>query len=119
MWSKENEARWQQEAEVVMTGVKEWRGQHPHASLREIEDALDERLARMRTRMLHDLALASAAAQVREVPEAERPRCPSCGGPVEARGEETRTVTTTYNQPLDLERSYAVCPACQAGFFPP
>lgn len=114
MWSKENEARWHQESEAVMSGMKEWRLQHPRASLREIEDALDERLARM----LRDLALASAAARVQEAPEEERPRCPSCGGPLEARGEETRTLMTTHNQPIALERSYTYCPACQAGLFP-
>lgn len=119
MWSKASEAHWQQEAEAVMSGMKEWRLQHPRASLREIEAALDERLARMRARMLRDLALASAAARMQEAPEGERPRCPSCGGPLEARGDEHRTLTTTYNQPLILERSYAYCPACQAGLFPP
>ena len=41
--------------------MKEWRLQHPTATLSEIEDALDERLSGMRARMLEDLALASAA----------------------------------------------------------
>ena len=119
MWNQETEGQWQHEVDLVMTGMKEWRQQHPRASLREIEAALDERLAKMRARMLQDLALASAAAQVSAAPEAERPRCPTCGGPLEARGEEERTLTTNYNQPLRLRRSYATCPACGAGLFPP
>jgi uncharacterized protein with PIN domain len=119
MWNEATAARWQQEVDAVLSGMKEWRLQHPRASLREIETALDERLARVRARMLEDLALASAAARVREAPEGERPRCPTCGGPLEARGTEKRTLTTTYNQPIVLERSYASCPACQAGLFPP
>jgi uncharacterized protein with PIN domain len=119
MWKAETEAHWQREAEAVMSGMKEWRVQHPRASLQEIEMALDERLAQMRARMLQDLALASAAARVGEAAEAERPRCPRCGGPLEARGTEERTLTTTYNQPIRLQRSYAYCPACQAGLFPP
>lgn len=41
---------WQQEAEGVLTGFKEWRLQHPKATLSEIEAALGERLARMRAR---------------------------------------------------------------------
>src|SRR2546422_394203 len=105
MGNNETEARWQQEGDLVMTGMKEWRLLHPRASLREIEAALDERLATLRARMLQDLALASAAAQVSAAPEAERPRCPSCGGPLEARGEEERTLTTTSNQPITLRRS--------------
>lgn len=119
MWRNETEARWQDEVDLVMTGMKEWRVQHPRATFREIEAALDEKLAKMRARMLQDLALASAAARVSEAPEAERPRCPECGGVLEARGEEERTLTTTYNQPITLRRSYATCPACGAGLFPP
>ncbi|MEZ4768890.1 MAG: hypothetical protein R2844_10755 [Caldilineales bacterium] len=38
------DAQWEQLAEEVMSGMKEWRLQHPRASLREIESALDERL---------------------------------------------------------------------------
>lgn len=42
--------RWNELAEAVMTGMKEWRLQHPRATFRQIEAALDERLARMRAR---------------------------------------------------------------------
>ena len=49
------DARWHELAEDVMTGMKEWRLQHPKATFREIEAALDERLARLRARMLEDL----------------------------------------------------------------
>ena len=119
MWRQETEAHWQREVELVMTGMKEWRLQHPRASFREIETALDERLAKMRARMLEDLALASAAARVSAAPEEERPRCPGCGGPLEARGEQERTLTTTYNEPITLRRGYGYCPACAAGLFPP
>jgi predicted RNA-binding Zn-ribbon protein involved in translation (DUF1610 family) len=119
MWAQDVEGRWQQEVDAVLTGVKEWRVQHPHATFQEIEAALDERWAKARARLLQDLALASAAAKVAAGPAGERPRCPQCGQPMEARGDETRTLTTNYNQPITLTRSYASCPACQAGLFPP
>ncbi|HEY5481027.1 MAG TPA: hypothetical protein VIL39_06065, partial [Verrucomicrobiae bacterium] len=35
--------------------------------------------AKMRARMLQDAALASAAADIKEAEEAERPVCPKCG----------------------------------------
>jgi hypothetical protein len=47
-WSAEVESRWQALADEVLTGMKEWRLQHPGASLREIDAALDERLSRVR-----------------------------------------------------------------------
>jgi hypothetical protein len=119
MWSGATERHWQEEADRVMSGMKEWRLQHPRASLREIETALDERFAKMRARMLQDLALASAAARISEADEAERPRCAQCGGPLESHGEQERTLTTTFNEPIRLERSYATCPVCGTGLFPP
>jgi len=113
------DAKWNELAEEVMTGMKEWRLQHPKATLREIERALDERLAKMRARMLQDAVLASAAADIQTAAEEERPVCPECGTPLESRGKQERQITTLQNQALRLERSYGVCPACGAGFFPP
>jgi len=49
------DTHWHELAGEVMTGMKEWRLQHPKATFREIEAALDERLARLRARMLEDL----------------------------------------------------------------
>jgi hypothetical protein len=47
-----NDALWQQLTQDVMTGMRDWRAQHPKATLREMEQELDTRLNRMRARML-------------------------------------------------------------------
>jgi predicted RNA-binding Zn-ribbon protein involved in translation (DUF1610 family) len=113
------DARWNQLAHDVMSGMKEWRLQHPKATLREIEAALDERLGQLRARMLEDAALASAAADLSQATASERPACPACGRRVAARGPATRELTTHFDQTLHLKRSYAVCPQCGQGLFPP
>ncbi len=113
------DAKWDELAEEVMTGMKEWRLQHPRATFREIEQALDERLAKMRARMLQDAALASAAADLKRAQEEDRPVCPECGAPLAGRGTAVRALTTQHNQIVALRRSYGVCPQCGAGFFPP
>lgn len=118
-WSEEMEAHWQQLAEEVLLGIKEWRLQHPKATFREIEAALDERLAKARARLLQDLALASRAAEVSQSMGVDAPSCRECGHALEGRGQDSRDLTTNYNQTITLKRSYAVCPACGAGFFPP
>jgi YgiT-type zinc finger domain-containing protein len=118
-WSVELDARWRALAEEVIVGMKEWRLRHPKATLREIETALDEGLAKVRARFLEDAALASAAADVSQAQAEERPRCRRCGQSLEARGQETREVTTMGNQTVRLTRSYAVCPSCGEGLFPP
>ena len=110
--------RWQRLAAEVMSGMKEWRFQHPRATLSEIEQALDQRLGEMRARMLEDIALASAAAQL-EHETGERVVCRQCGQALELRGEQTRQMQTHYQQELILARSYGTCPRCGAGFFPP
>lgn len=112
-------AQWEPVAEDVASGMAEWRCQHPKASFAEIEAALDERLAKLRARMLQDAALASRAAQLSTVDPADRPPCPDCGAPLEPRGQDTRQLTTTKEQRITLTRSYAVCPQCHRGLFPP
>lgn len=111
--------RWPQEAEAVLSGFKEWRLQHPTATLSALEAALDERWAVARARLLADAALASAAANLAALPVADRPRCPQCGRVMGLRGPEARHLTTTYAQPVTLRRHYAVCAACDQAVFPP
>ena len=113
------DACWHELAEEVISGMKEWRLQHPKATLWEIEQTLDERLGKMRARLLQDAALASAAADFQTAQAAERPICPQCGVVLEGRGRQERQLTTHQDQIVRLERSYGVCPACGAGFFPP
>jgi hypothetical protein len=115
----ESEQQWREIAEDVLTGMKEWRLQHPKATLREIEAALDERLSRVRARMLQDLALASVTADLGTVGTDERPRCRSCGVSLEARGQQTRQLTTYHDRTITLTRDYAACPTCGDGLFPP
>jgi YgiT-type zinc finger domain-containing protein len=105
--------------EEILSGMAEWRQQHPTATLREIEAALDARWTVARAQILQGAALASAAADLRRTsPEARSP-CPTCGERLEARGQEDRTLTTHGDQPLTLRRTRAVCPACGTGLFPP
>lgn len=116
---EELEARWEKLAKEVYVGFHEWRLQHPKATFREIETALDERWAKARARMLEDAALASAATDISDASEEERPSCAGCGQRMEAHGRDTRSLTTNYNQTITLNRSYAHCPNCGSGLFPP
>jgi hypothetical protein len=119
MRDQEVESSWQRLAEEVLLGVKEWRLQHPKATLKEIEEAVDAGWARARARIVQDLALASEATEVSSDPEGGGPKCPQCSHSLESRGQHTRSLTTSYNQSISLKRSYGVCPACGTGLFPP
>jgi len=101
----------------ILTGMHEWRLQHPNATLREIEEALDERWYRVRARMLEDLALRSSVATWKEADE--RPTCPDCGRPLIRRGRQPRHVKTHGGHDITLTRTYGYCTSCKKGHFPP
>jgi ribosomal protein S27AE len=115
----ELEARWQPLNQEIMQAMKEWRRQHPRATLKEIESVLDVQLARLRAQMLRDMALTSPRADLPTMATSERPTCPRCGTLLAAQGSQTRTLVTEYDQTIELLRSYATCPQCGAGLFPP
>ena len=64
---------WRALSEEILLGMKEWRRQHPKATLREIEEAVSERLSRLGARMIQDAAQTSAAADWTAQVEAEAP----------------------------------------------
>ncbi len=118
--------QWESLAAEVLVGIKDWRTQHPRATFTEIEEELDRELSRLRTRLLEDVALASAATDGARASEggsggAEGAgvTCPTCGGALVARGQATRAVTVTRDRTVTLPRQYAVCSSCGAGVFPP
>lgn len=96
-----------------------WRQAHPRATLTEIELAVEAATARLRTRLIADLAQgveATTAAMATVAPAV----CPHCGGVLRRRGKRTRTVVVAQQaQPLRLEREYLWCPTCRVGLFPP
>ena len=59
----------------ILSGMEEWRGEHPKATLREIEAEVDERLADLRVKMISDTANKSVQA---EWEAAEGVACPEC-----------------------------------------
>ena len=111
--------RWAGDAEAVWTGMADWRAAHPKATFSEIEAALDERLNQVGARVLADLALASAAAEVAGASGEERPGCRRCGVGLHARGASDRTPLTQGGAEVRLARTYAACPTCGDGTFPP
>ena len=103
----------------ILSGMREWRLQHPDATLTEIEQALDERWYRVRARMLAELALSREANRWQANAVASRPTCADCGGPLIRRGRVPRQLKTHGDQRITLTRSYSYCPKCQKGLFPP
>jgi predicted RNA-binding Zn-ribbon protein involved in translation (DUF1610 family) len=95
---------------AIDADLRRWRAAHPAATFTEIEQAVDARMRAVRADLLAELAGAEGDAA---------PRCPACGHGLVQRGTHTRTLWTQGEAPVALTRSYATCPACGAGLFPP
>jgi hypothetical protein len=119
MSGEPHDQNWEALSHDVLTGMREWRLQHPKATLREIEVALDEHLSRLRARMLQDVALQSVAADWKLAQATDRPTCRVCGTPLILRGKRARQLKTQGGQQITLDRSYGLCPTCKKGLFPP
>jgi YgiT-type zinc finger domain-containing protein len=111
------EENWQKMGAEIISGVAEWRNEHPQATFREIEAEVDRRLSGFRAKMIADVAMKS---RKREWDEA-RPDvvCEKCGEKLKSRGQKKRTLQTSQGQVIELEREYGVCPQCGQGIFPP
>ena len=108
-------AQWKDMADLQLTRIAEWRQAHPRATWDELETAVDAEFAVLRRQVLEDAAMSSPAVNF----ATERPTCPQCGRPMHAAGAQPRRLTTDHNQLITLTRTYARCPACQTGLFPP
>jgi uncharacterized protein with PIN domain len=110
---------WQALFDEAEEAVKGWRKSRPKATFTEIEDKVDEEMARVRAQMLQDMVLESASADWRGAEDTERPKCPECGTAVQANGEKPRRLVTDHEQRVEWQRSQARCPRCGATYFPP
>lgn len=115
----EYEQHWNELAQEVLLEMRRWREAHATATLQEIEEEVDHRMARMRAGMVEGTAMSSAAVEVGSRTAEQPTRCPTCGGVLQARGKQRRQLKTTGGQTVQLTRSYGYCPTCQVGFFPP
>jgi YgiT-type zinc finger domain-containing protein len=100
-------------------GMSEWRKEHPKATFREIEAAVDERVNQLRAQLIEDVVQMGETEEWSQKREEERPNCASCGQPLLARGERTRYLQTSGGEAIKLKRTYGTCPECGEGFFPP
>ena len=107
--------RWLVEAAERFAALDAWRQAHPQATWTEIEAAVEAQLGPMRAQVLGDTAMASDATDLR----GERTVCPACGERLAAKGSRRRRLRGEQESVIALERTYAHCPACGAGLFPP
>lgn len=118
MAKHEFEPEWADLFTEVQEAMKEWRREHPKATMLQIELETERQLARLRAQMVADVAQYSAAACFSEQAAEQRPRCPHCGGPLQPRGTHERRVLVHGEGEARLTREHATCRQCGEAFFP-
>jgi YgiT-type zinc finger domain-containing protein len=103
-------------SDEIVSGLAEWRQQNPEATFGDIERETMKRIGQLQARMMQELALESVA---RDWEGENGPICPECGKRMKKSSEEERQLQTQGGHKVVLKRSYAICPACGAGIFPP
>jgi tRNA(Ile2) C34 agmatinyltransferase TiaS len=111
--------KWIKDFEEMGKEVGNWRKENRKATFNAIESKLEERWAKLRADMLKDLIKESELAEFKDLPKEKRPDCPSCGKPLASNGKQKRTLTTTYNEKIEIERQKGYCANCRVSYFPP
>lgn len=97
-------------AEDIRGELREWRREHPTASLSAIDAEVERRYRDLLTEVVEELASAEQEAEG---------ICPHCQQPMQRRGQHPHTVQGRGGKQITLRRGYAVCPVCGTGLFPP
>ena len=111
-----NDPEWQGLVDKILSGLAEWRQQHPKATFGEIEQETMKRMGQLQARMMQEMAMAS---QATDWETETAPTCPECGEKMRKRSEQERHLQAQGGGEVKLKRAYAVCPACGAEIFPP
>jgi hypothetical protein len=97
-------------AEIRRT-LARWQTTHPEATFAEMEEAVEDQLHRLRASLLDE--------QAGETIVREQPACQQCGERMTPRATARRHLVLGGDATVGLDRSYSVCPGCEAGLFPP
>lgn len=111
--------KWNKEFKELGQEVGNWRKENRKATFNDIENKLEEKWAKLRADMLKDLITESELAEFKELPKEEKPHCPVCSKPLSSNGKQTRTLTTTHNEEIKIERQKGYCTTCKVSYFPP
>jgi len=111
-----NDPAWQKLVDEIVSGLAEWRQQHPRATFSEIERETMKRMGELQARMMQEMALESKS---RDWEVGDEPKCSECGAKLRKRSEQERRLQTQGGSEVVLKRAYAICPKCGMEIFPP
>ena len=93
--------------------MSQWQKANPHATLTEMEEAVEAELAQLRKQLVEEMVREKEAAS-REIPD-----CPQCGEKMVKNGQRQRELKGKEGQTIQLDRQQWRCLSCGATLFPP
>jgi YgiT-type zinc finger domain-containing protein len=112
----DKKAELQKMSEEIVSGMAEWRQKNLQASFSEIERETMKRMGQLQARMMQEIAMESA---VKDWEGENGPKCAECGKKMKKSSEQERRLQAQGGHEIVLKRTYAICPKCGAGIFPP
>jgi len=106
METEEQSQKWHEESQLFFAHIAQWRKAHPHATMAEIEQAVDEQMQSLRAQVLQDAAQNSPLREGAETTDSEKPLCPDCKVRMQARGQRERHLQTHGGRTVSLKRTY-------------
>jgi RNase P subunit RPR2 len=103
----------------ILTDIKEWRKANPKATYVQIEDEIHQRLMQLEARLIENAVEQSPSREWGKESEHPAVLCPQCATPLQARGQQKRTLQGNGGEDVTLLRTYGTCPKCGTGLFPP
>jgi uncharacterized C2H2 Zn-finger protein len=93
--------------------LRQWRGEHPEASIDEIARQVTPRRRELMGELLKQMASQDGDGEV-----VEGLRCPDCGEVMIYKGRLKRGIAHLEGE-VGLARAYYYCARCETGLFPP
>jgi len=93
--------------------MSQWQKANLHATLTDIEEAVETELAKLRKQLVEEMV------REKEAASQELPDCPQCGRQMVKNGRRQRELKGKEGQTIQLDRQQWRCLSCGATLFPP
>ena len=109
----EKETPREEKTDELKQKMSQWQQANPHATLTEMEEAVEAELAKLRKQLVEGMV------QEKEAALQEEMACPQCGESMVKNGRRQRKLKSKEGQTLQLDRQQWRCLSCGTTLFPP
>ena len=103
----------EEQTDELARKMSQWQQANPHATLTEMEEAVEAELAQLRKQLVEEMM------REKEAVSQAAPDCPQCGQKMVKNGRRQRELKGKEGQTLELARQQWRCLSCEATLFPP